>query len=55
MVNARLLENKGGEYWTDAAVALIMGGGKICIMYKIYLPVVYKNYIFLLCRNTNFN
>lgn len=29
MVNARVLENKGGEYWTDAAIALIMGGGKI--------------------------
>lgn len=37
MVNARVLENKGGEYWTDAAVALIMGGGKICIIYKIYM------------------
>lgn len=32
MVNARVLENKGGEYWTDAAIALIMGGGKIRIM-----------------------
>lgn len=32
MVNARALENKGGDYWTDAAIALIMGGGKIRIM-----------------------
>lgn len=34
MVNARVLENKGGDYWTDAAVALIMGGGKICLMFE---------------------
>ncbi|XP_064542713.1 protein 5NUC-like isoform X2 [Drosophila montana] len=27
MVYTRVLENKGGEYWTDAAVALISGGG----------------------------
>ncbi|EDW61296.2 protein 5NUC [Drosophila virilis] len=27
MVYARMLENKGGEYWTDAAIALISGGG----------------------------
>ncbi|KAM8711589.1 hypothetical protein ACLKA7_012154 [Drosophila subpalustris] len=27
MVHARVLENKGGNYWTDAAVALILGGG----------------------------
>ncbi|XP_030560619.1 protein 5NUC-like isoform X2 [Drosophila novamexicana] len=27
MVHTRMLENKGGEYWTDAAIALISGGG----------------------------
>ncbi|XP_017868238.1 PREDICTED: protein 5NUC-like isoform X1 [Drosophila arizonae] len=27
MVYSRMLENKGGEYWTDAAIALIAGGG----------------------------
>lgn len=27
MVYSRMLENKGGEYWTDAAIALIPGGG----------------------------
>ncbi|XP_060657702.1 protein 5NUC-like [Drosophila nasuta] len=27
MVYARVLENKGGDYWTDAAVALMGGGG----------------------------
>ncbi|KAH8400579.1 hypothetical protein KR222_007239 [Zaprionus bogoriensis] len=27
MVNARVVENKGGEFWTDAAIALIMSGG----------------------------
>ncbi|KAH8297415.1 hypothetical protein KR044_011476 [Drosophila immigrans] len=27
MVFARVLENKGGDYWTDAAVALMGGGG----------------------------
>ncbi|XP_023172463.2 protein 5NUC-like [Drosophila hydei] len=27
MVYSRMLENKGGEYWTDAAIALISGGG----------------------------
>jgi len=31
MVNSRLLENKGGNYWTDAAIAIILGGGQFLI------------------------
>lgn len=31
MVHTRMLENKGGEYWTDAAIALISGGGQFNI------------------------
>ncbi|XP_034477247.1 protein 5NUC-like, partial [Drosophila innubila] len=27
MVHTRVLENKGGNYWTDAAIAIILGGG----------------------------
>ncbi|KAH8279204.1 hypothetical protein KR026_003793 [Drosophila bipectinata] len=27
MIFSRVLENKGGEYWTDAAIALMQGGG----------------------------
>lgn len=28
MVHTRVLENKGGDYWTDAPIALVQGGGK---------------------------
>lgn len=28
MVHTRVLENKGGNYWTDAAISLILGGGQ---------------------------
>lgn len=27
MIFARVLENKGGEFWTDASIALMQGGG----------------------------
>ncbi|XP_030554704.1 protein 5NUC-like [Drosophila novamexicana] len=27
MVHTRVLENKGGDYWTDAPIALVQGGG----------------------------
>ncbi|XP_064542656.1 protein 5NUC-like [Drosophila montana] len=27
MVHTRVLENKGGDYWTDAPIALLQGGG----------------------------
>lgn len=29
MVYARVLEEKGGDYWTDAPIALLQGGGKL--------------------------
>lgn len=45
MIHARVLEDLGGAYWTDAAIAFVQGGGKlfVClIMTKLKLEFVHQ-------------
>lgn len=53
MVYSRMLENKGGEYWTDAAIALIAGGGTYYVVDKSMMVLLLQNPTYF--RHTHFH
>lgn len=46
MIHARVLEDLGGTFWTDAAVAFVQGGGGFCQIKKIlFISIVFSKFV----------
>lgn len=48
MIYSRVLENKGGEFWTDTAIAFMQGGG---VFYLVSLEKFEITWIYIFYRN----